>query len=61
MFATPLDAYFVDCGITYTGAPATVISGLSFLEGETVNILADGSVAPQRVVTSGAITLDETC
>lgn len=34
------------------------ISGLTWLEGETVNILADGAVHPQRVVTDGAITLD---
>jgi hypothetical protein len=29
------------------------------LEGKTVNILADGAVHPQRVVTGGAITLDQ--
>ena len=57
-FATQADAFFVDCGMTYSGAPATTISGLSFLEGKTVNILADGAVHPQRVVTGGAITLD---
>jgi len=34
------------------------ISGLTWLEGKTVSILADGSVQPQKVVTSGAITLD---
>lgn len=34
------------------------ISGLSWLEGKTVNILADGAVHPQRVVTDGAVTLD---
>jgi len=34
------------------------ISGLTWLEGKTVSILADGSVQPQEVVTSGAITLD---
>ena len=34
------------------------ISGLSFLEGQTVNILADGAVHPQRTVSSGVITLD---
>lgn len=34
------------------------ISGLSWLEGKTVNILADGAVHPQRVVTSGTINLD---
>jgi hypothetical protein len=34
------------------------ISGLNYLEGKTVSILADGAVHPQRVVTSGSITLD---
>jgi hypothetical protein len=34
------------------------ISGLSWLEGKTVSILADGAVHPQRVVTSGTVTLE---
>lgn len=58
LFATPADAFFVDCGATYDGVPNDVISGLSWLEGKTVNILADGAVHPQRVVTGGSITLD---
>jgi hypothetical protein len=58
-FTNPADAFFVDCGLTYSGAPATTISGLNHLEGKTVNILADGAVHPQRVVTSGSITLDQ--
>lgn len=54
------DAFFVDCGATYDGSPITTINtGLSHLEGKTVNILADGAVHPQRVVTGGAITLDQ--
>lgn len=57
-FSTQADAFFVDCGITYNGAPATTFSGMSWLEGKTVNILADGAVCPQRVVTGGAITID---
>ena len=51
------DAFFVHCGLTYDGAPATEISGLDHLEGETVAILADGGVIPQQVVTGGTITL----
>lgn len=58
-FDTQADAFFVDCGLTYSGSPATVITGLSHLEGKTVSILADGAVHPQRVVTSGQITLDQ--
>jgi len=57
-FDAAKDAFFVDCGATYTGAPATLIQGLSWLEGQTVNILADGSVQPQQVVTNGTITLE---
>lgn len=33
-------------------------SGLSHLEGKTVNILSDSSVEPQKVVTGGAVTLE---
>ncbi len=58
LFATQADAFFVDCGLTYSGAAADVISGLDHLEGKTVSILADGAVHPQRVVSGGAITLD---
>jgi hypothetical protein len=53
------DAYFVDCGITYSGAAATTITGLLHLEGETVAVLADGSAHPSRTVSGGAITLTE--
>lgn len=38
---------------------AKTISGLGHLEGKTVSILADGSVHPQRVVTSGSVVLQE--
>ena len=34
------------------------IFDITWLEGKTVSILADGAVAPQRVVTGGAVTLD---
>lgn len=35
------------------------LSGLDHLEGKTVSILTDGSVHPQRVVSGGAINLQE--
>ena len=57
-FSDQADAFFVDCGATYSGVPADVISDLGHLEGKTVSILADGAVHPQRVVTGGSITLD---
>lgn len=34
------------------------LGGLSHLEGKTVNVLSDGNVEPQAVVTNGQITLD---
>lgn len=58
MFVNLKDAFFVDCGFTYSGVPATTISGLSKLEGKTVNVLADGAVHPQCQVVSGSITLN---
>lgn len=51
------DAFFVDCGATYSGAPASQVSGLTWLEGQTVSILADGAVQPQQVVTGGVVSL----
>jgi hypothetical protein len=50
-------AWFVDCGLQYSGSPTTTISGLDHLNGATVSILADGSVQPQQMVVAGAITL----
>ena len=51
------DAYFVDCGLTYSGSAATSLSGLNHLEGEKVVVLGDGATHPDRTVSSGAITL----
>ena len=58
IFTDPADAFFVDSGLTYAGPPVTTLSGLSHLEGKTVDILADGAVHPRRVVSGGSITLD---
>lgn len=51
------DSFYVDCGLTYDGAPATVITGLDHLEGQTVSILADGAVHIPLVVNAGSVTL----
>jgi hypothetical protein len=37
---------------------ATTISGLDHLEGQTVSILANGATHPDKVVSSGSVTLD---
>jgi hypothetical protein len=57
LFAGIEDAFFVDCGLSYSGSPATLLSGLGHLEGKTVSILADGAVHPQLVVSGGSVTL----
>jgi hypothetical protein len=49
--------FYVDSGLTYSGVATTTISGLDHLEGMTVSILANGAPHPDRVVTSGAISL----
>ena len=54
------DAFFVDCGLTYSGAPAATISGLDHLEGQSVVALADGNVVRNLTVTGGAVTLSNT-
>ena len=52
------DAFFVDSGLTYDGAPATTIQGLHHLAGRTVQVLADGVKVPDEVVTAdGEIVL----
>lgn len=52
-FSTLADAYFVDCGIEYSGSPiSTISSGLEHLVGKTVSILADGAVSPPQVVNA---------
>ena len=57
LFTNQEDAYFVDCGGTYDGTPTTTVTGLWHLEGQTVQILADGAVESTQSVTSGGITL----
>jgi len=51
------DCFFVDAGATYDGAPTTTISGLDYLEGKDVAVLADGDVIEGLAVTGGDITL----
>ena len=61
------DSFFVDCGITYSGASTATITGLAHLEGKRVAVLSAGVVVanPNRpvsemayiTVTGGQITL----
>ena len=52
------DAFFVDNGLSYDSTATTTISGLNHLEGETVQILADGAAHADKTISGGAITLD---
>jgi hypothetical protein len=56
---TPVeDGVFVDCSLSYDGAPASTFSGLDHLEDALVDVLADGAVTPQRTVIAGAVGTD---
>lgn len=48
--------FFVDSGLSYDGSPTNTVTGLAHLEGETVQVVADGAVRPDCVVDSGSIT-----
>lgn len=52
------NAFYVDSGLTYSGAATTALTGLDHLEGETVDVWADGADHPQVVVSGGAVALD---
>lgn len=49
---------YVDSALRYAGPAASALSGLFHLEGQTVKVVADGALHPDRVVTGGKITLE---
>lgn len=61
------DAFFVDCGLSYSGVPVNSFSGLTHLNGQVVAVVADGAVifdgdpvatnAASFTVAGGVITL----
>ena len=50
--------HYVDSGLSYSGSSTTTLTGLDHLEGETVKIILNGATHPDRVVSSGQISLD---
>jgi hypothetical protein len=52
------DSRFLDCHLTYDSTPTETVTGLWHLEGETVQVLADGAVHPNVTVANGRITLN---
>ena len=56
---TLANAVFIDSSSSYSGTATTTISGLTWLVGQTVSVLADGSVHPDCIVdNTGAIVLN---
>ena len=53
------DAFYVDSGLTYDDVSTSTVTGLSHLEGETVDVWADGEAQIQQTVSSGQITLNK--
>lgn len=53
----PADQYFVDCGLSYDGAPVTSLTGLDHLNGLDVAVNAEGFILPEVEVADGAIAL----
>lgn len=51
------NAFQVDSGLSRTGSPVNAVSGLAHLNGESVDILADGKVYKSRTVASGSVSL----
>jgi hypothetical protein len=51
------NAFFVDSGLAYNGSSTSSLSGLFHLEGETVQVLANGATHPDVTVASGAVAL----
>ena len=50
---------FMDCSKVFvSSSDVSSVSGLNFLEGETVNVLVDGKLQADKTVSNGSITLD---
>lgn len=58
-FTSVEQCFFVDSGLSYSGAATDTLTGLGHLEGEEVAILADGHVFPRQTVTGGQVVLTQ--
>lgn len=59
VFTEQEDAFYVDSGLSYDGAPVTTLTGLWHLENQQVQVLADGAEVTGKIVSGGSVTLDE--
>jgi len=55
----PNDHWFLDSALSYVGAPTGFVAGLQHLNGETVEVVADGVRLKSRRVTAGRVKLDK--
>lgn len=59
-FETQDDQFFVDCGAKFTSVePVGTVTGIDWLDGREVAILADGAVMPRQTVDAGTIELPD--
>jgi hypothetical protein len=58
-----LECFFVDCGLSYDGAPANNITGMLHLEGQVIAVVGDGAVifnGDPAAVNAADFTVDNT-
>ena len=53
------EGIFLDCCLRYRGEPIQKLTGLEHLEGEKINVLADGNVEEGLTVENGSVTLSQ--
>ncbi len=56
---TTSEGVFLDCCLRYKGEPIQKVTGLEHLEGEKINVLADGNVEEGLTVQNGSVTLSQ--
>ena len=58
-FNSDLTAFhYLDSGLNYSGDATSSLSGLSHLEGEKVSIIGEGAAQNDKIVSSGAVSLN---
>jgi hypothetical protein len=55
---SPTGWIFCDSALTYSGSPTNTLTGLSHLEGKTVQVWVNGGPHPDRTVSAGQVSLD---
>lgn len=51
---------YTDCSKKYTANASAVLTGLAYLNGQTIQVVADGSVQTEPTVSGGQVTLAQT-